>query len=178
MEPSPGESLYFVGVGLPALESAFFTKLKQKHLPPGKALSPAHITLKPPFLYPNETRLVEILTKFVKSKRPFQAEFTNIGTFEQKKYATLYLQPDKGEDFKRLASDLDTVLPFLPPTNNFHPHLTLANFIPLDNLDNLKSTFRSLNLKLKLSVASLTLFSKSDEADWRVKQEFPFSGRS
>jgi 2'-5' RNA ligase len=175
MEPLPDEPLYFVGVGLPPLESAFFTKLKEKFHPQGKTKSPAHLTLKPPFIYPDRNRLSAILAKWAREQKPFWIKFEKVGSFNQRKYGTVFLEPDKGEALKRLASNLDGALPFLPATSAFIPHLTVANNVPHEEMTAAMVKIRSLKLELSLRVKSVTLYQRLPQEAWAAAAEFPFS---
>lgn len=171
----PDEPLYFVGIGLPPLESAFFTKLKEKFHPQGKAKSPAHLTLKQPFIYPDPNRLNVILAKWARGQTPFWAKFEKIGSFTQRKYGTVFLEPERGEPLKRLAVNLDASLPFLPATTAFVPHLTVANNVPHEEMAAVKEKIRSLKLELNLHIKSITLYQRLSQEPWKAAAQFPFS---
>ncbi len=172
--PEPGEYQYFLGIGLPSKENRFFSTLKKHFHPQHHLSSPPHITIKPPFLYPNETVLISKLTKWAKLQTPFQVAFQKIGVFYHEKYATIFLSPNKTQAFKMLESGLTDKITFLPRIKNFYPHLTIANRVPLKQVDQIKHQLRSLNIKLKLKIKSITLYRRQLKQAWQAYKVFDF----
>jgi 2'-5' RNA ligase len=170
----PSNIRYFLGIGVPSPENAFFTELKELYHPENRVTSPPHITLKPPFLMPNKSYLLEKLAKIARYQEPFDIVLENIGSFRQPKYATVFLEPKSGEKLKALESLLGKEIHYLPKTRNFHPHLTLAQKVPHENLASVKNELRDLNLKLKLRVDALILYRQDESGQWEVDQEFRF----
>ena len=172
--PEPGEYQYFLGIGLPHKDDRFFSALKQYFHPRHHLSSPPHITIKPPFLYPNEPVLISKLTAWAKLQTPFQVTFQKIGVFYHKKYATVFLSPNKTQALKMLESSLTEKIALLPKTKNFYPHLTIANRAPLDQVDQIKHQLRGLNIKLKLKIESITLYRRQFKQSWQVYKVFDF----
>lgn len=173
-EIHPSNIRYFLGISIPEPENTFFMELKQQYHPDHHLTSPPHITLKPPFLMPNKNYLLEKLAKITRYTQPFALVFENIGSFKQLKYGTVFLEPKSGEELKQLESVLGKEILYLPKTRNFHPHLTLAQKVPHENLTQVKSELRALNLKLKLPVESLMLYQQAESGQWLPEREFRF----
>lgn len=170
----PSNLRYFLGIGVPEPENSFLTELKELYHPENRLSSPPHITLKPPFLMPNRSYMLEKLAKIARYKRPFELVLEKVGSFTQPKYGTVFLEPKSGEELKVLESMLTREIHYLPKNRNFHPHLTLAQKVQHDNLAQVKSELRDLNLKLKLLVNSVVLYQQSESGQWEVDREFPF----
>ncbi len=166
---------YFIGISLPIQESRFVLQLKQ-YLSAGRHLNltPAHITLWPPFLSNNQVLLIAGLTKWSQKQKSFKSVFEKIAVFKQTKYVTLVLEPNKSEPFKLLKISLGQTFPRLPDFSNFRPHLTLINHIDYQKLDQVKSQVRALQIKLKLKVKALTLYRRQPPGRWQEYQSFPF----
>lgn len=66
---------------------------------------PAHVTVIPPFQYPQEeeSKLTNFLTKFLKKYSPFELSFDGFGTFEKR---VIFVQPEKNEQLKTLFKDI------------------------------------------------------------------------
>lgn len=166
---------YFLAISIPEPENEFLTEIKRRYHPHHRLSSPPHITLKPPFKMPNLSYLLEKLQKVARTNQPFSLSLDMIGSFHQPKYGTVFLEPQQGQQLKLLANQLSDEIAFLPTSNSFHPHLTLAQRVPHDDLAQVKNELRALNLKLNLEVKSFTLYTYSSAtATWDPFQEFPF----
>jgi len=170
----PSNIRYFLGIGLPELENSFFSELKTLYHPEKTLSSPPHITLKPPFLMPNRSYMLEKLAKIARYQEPFELVFDKIGSFKQLKYGTVFLEPETSEKLKQIEISLSTEIHYLPKTRNFHPHLTLAQRVPHHDLAQVKSELRDLNLKVKLKIEALTLYQQSESGEWLPEKEFRF----
>lgn len=170
----PSNIRYFLGIGLPEPENAFFAELKTLYHPEKTLSSPPHITLKPPFLMPNRSYMLEKLAKVARYQEPFELVFDKIGSFKQLKYGTVFLEPETSEKLKQIEIAVSTEIHYLPKTRNFHPHLTLAQRVPHESLAEVKSELRDLNLKLKLKIAALTLYQQTESGLWYPEKEFRF----
>lgn len=175
MPQHPSFTRYFIAIGLDEPERSFFTEIKRRYHPHHHLSSPPHITLKPPFKMPNKSYLLEKLQKVANHETSFTLKMDMIGSFHQPKYATVFLEPQKTKKLKQLERHLSSEIAFLPNVSNFYPHLTLAQRVEHDDLQEVKSQLRALNLKLKLKVDSLELYTQ-DEAtkQWELEQSFSF----
>lgn len=165
---------YFIGVGLPKKETQFFTELRLRLEGNDHVSSPPHITLKPPFTYHFEKPLTEQLAKWAKKQQPFTATFKKIGSFKQKKYSTLFLSPERGEEFRDLENNLSDLIRFIPKEVNYVPHLTLANRLDHGKIGALKQLVRDLDLVLQLHVDQITLYRHRRFEPWAVHSVYPF----
>jgi len=172
--PEPGEHQYFIGIGLPAKENKFFLALKTRFHPKHKLTSPPHITLKPPFLFPNQPLLLSKLASWAKDQAPFTATFKKVGLFKQPKYATVFLSPQSSQTFKLMEKSLTQKITWLPKSKNFIPHLTIASRIPLDKAGLVKSQIRDMQIKLQLQVNHITLFRRQPPGSWVAYKTFEF----
>jgi 2'-5' RNA ligase len=168
---------YFIGIGLPKKEDKLFSFLKEQFHPKNNLSSPAHITLIPPFFYENESGLVLELESWAKKQTKFESNFEKIGSFNQSKYGTVFLAPDESKNFKKIYFGLIEVLPSLTKKyrNNFVPHLTIANRAPLDQMKNIETQLRNMQIKLKLKVKGVSLYKRTAGRSWSKYMEFNFS---
>lgn len=174
MEPHPSTYEYFLGLSLPEPENTFFASLKQE-FQNGKPLSsPPHVTLMPPFEFPNFQRLDGLVARFARHQKPFTSTLDLVGTFRQKRHGTVFLAPKKGEPFKTLVNGLNDFLIELEPVENFHPHLTVGHRVPLEELETKKDHLRAMNLKLKWHITSLTLYRRIPGEHWEVFKTYAF----
>jgi len=168
-------SIYFVGVGLPEKEESVFNNVKMNFHPNKRISSPAHITLVPPFYWTNKEILVGMLRQFALDLVPFSSEFTQVGSFLELKYGTVFLQPNKGEEFKKIAISLYELLLPNEKLKNYIPHLTLAQKVDLDRVDEVKNRIREMKLYLKLYVHQIRLFKFDDDSGiWKSFMDFGF----
>lgn len=169
---------YFIGIGLPSPWQENLDKIKRSYHPQHRLTSPAHITLKPPFWYPdnNTQSLTAQLTKWGAHRRPFEVKLEHVGSFKKRDYAVVFLHPRKGAKLKRLDYTLDEEVSFLPENDQFVPHLTLAQRVRKEKLGEVKKEIKRLNLKLKFKVDKITLFILEKGESWRVFEEFALEG--
>ncbi len=169
---------YFLGISLPLKAEAVFNHLKKNFHPHHRLTSPAHITLVSPFNWPNQTTLNGQLQKTAATFSPFLATFQKIGSFKQLKYGTVFLQPNKQEPFKALARTLQPIFNPEDLSKDYLAHLTLAQKVPHQNLNQVKHRLRQMHLQLDLQVKSLTLFQFDfDKKAWFAAQAFPFQSK-
>lgn len=174
MSPQNRIPEYFLGVGFPPEENEFFTELKAMFHPEGIVTSPPHITLKPPFYWQDMPGLIARLDKWAKKQDPFEVTLAPVGSFRQRKYGTVFLVPEKGEDLKRLERSISQAIPPLKDQDNFIPHLTVGNRVPLDELQEMKQKVREMRVSLETTVKSVVLFRHYRREPWEKFQEFFF----
>ncbi len=167
---------YFIGISLPPKEEKIFNRIKKYYQPPRKPLSsPAHITLLPPFMERNKNLLIGSLAKWAKQERPFKVIFSQLSVYRHRFYATLVLEPEKGEALKKLKISLDEFLHWPLKQRQrrpFRPHLTLANRVSFNQLDRVKKELKSLKLKLELEVKIIGLYSRLLGGQWSLEKRF------
>ena len=165
-----------MGVGLPEKENEIISHLKSELEGKEELSSPPHITLKKPFFVRNESYLLQKLTKWSSEQNPFKVSFKQVATFRHSRQGTVILLPNKGEDFKRLERGLSEEIPILPVDSNYTPHLTMANRLPLEEVDLVKQKVREWKLELDLKVESVTLYKRFPPEVWREYRTFRFGG--
>ncbi len=166
---------YFIGISLPPKSEMVFNQVKKSFHPNHRLTSPAHITLISPFYWTNQTLLLGQLAKSAQQFDPFTVNFEKVASFKQLKYGTVYLAPDKVENFKRLALTLQETILRHQERGEFIPHLTLAQKVIHQDLDRVKRQIRNMNLSLKLKVDKLTLFKFDNQLGvWSKFYFFPF----
>ncbi len=168
---------YFIGLGLPPKDQAFFNRLKRDNQFNNRPLSsPAHITLLPPFEERNEALLIASLDKWAADQTSFSLEFKKIAVYKHLKYATLVLEPTQSEKVKKLKLSLDKWLGWpLKERRPFRPHLTLASRVPYFKLEEIKVSVRALELRLELEVEEVILFRRFLGSQWTKYHFSPFS---
>lgn len=165
---------YFLGISFPKKETILLTEIRQLLENSQNLSSPPHITVKRPFIYHFEKPLLEQLAKWAKRQLPFPTTFEKVGSFQHRKYGTVFLSPERAESFRLLEQDLSQAIRFLPHETNYAPHLTLANKISHEELEAVKQKSRALKLSLKFVVENITLFEHQRFQPWEVKQVFRF----
>ncbi len=169
---------YFIGIGLPSPWQENLNKIKRSYHPQHRMTSPAHITLKPPFWYPdnNTQSLTAQLAKWSARRRLFEVKLEYVGSFEKRDYGVVFVHPRKGGKLKRLDYTLDEEVRFLPENKQFVPHLTLAQRVRKAKLGEVKREIRKLNLKLEFEVNKITLYILKKGESWKEFKEFALEG--
>lgn len=130
------DPLYFIAI-LPPEEiqrevTAFKNYIADTWGPRHALRSPPHITLQPPFAWPDR-RLLELQTclrDFARRQPRFYVQLKNFGAFPPR---VVFVQPVPGPElnglFQRLVRCLETELDFTDARNQrpYHPHLTIAH---------------------------------------------------
>jgi 2'-5' RNA ligase len=167
---------YFLGITLPEKESTFLAQLRNEIEGRNQLSSPPHITVKPPFMYHFEKPLMEQLEKWAKKQRVFSTMFKKMATFKHKNYATLFLAPQRARSFRELEQNLSESIKFLSEKDNYTPHLTIANRIHYQYLNDVKEKVRVLDLSIKTDINNVTLFEHQKLKPWKIKKVFYFGG--
>lgn len=130
-----GTGKYFIGLLLPPAFESQFNKLKQgiaaQFLVKYALQSPAHLTLKMPFLYKEakERELVVRLITLLETQAPFQLQLAGIGHFGRR---NIHQQVAPSESLVQLQTTLRSFckrslhLVEELSDQNFQPHVTLA----------------------------------------------------
>ncbi len=168
----PSQYEYFLGIALPEPENTFFAELKRSFQDQRPLSSPPHLTLLPPFEFPNWQRLDGLLQRWASHQEPFEAVLERVGSFKQKKHGTVFLEPRKGEPFKQLINSLNDFFIELEPVGNFHPHLTVGHKVPHEDMDTRKSQLRAMELSLKWKIQSVTLYRHQPGEKWSVLKSY------
>lgn len=158
---------YFIGIPLPKEEDKFLNFLKQQFNPKNRLSSPAHITLIPPFEYTNEISLINNLKDFCKKQKTFFVSFKKINNFIQPKYGTVFLAPEDSKDMYILYNNLVRTFSFFPKSGKFVPHLTIANRIPFEKIDEIKKQLNDMYISLELKVNRIMIYRKTKNESWK-----------
>ena len=164
---------YFLGVGLPLREREVLGDLKRRLHPKKRLTSPPHVTLVPPFGWQNEQALLEKLGKLVVGLVKFEARFAKVGSFHQRKYGTVFLVPERGRGFRKLASLLYQKV-LRENLGEYVPHLTVAQKVKIEDLQKIKRRVREMGIELRLQVDRLVLY-KFEGRRWQRYCEFLFT---
>ncbi|WPR75131.1 2'-5' RNA ligase family protein [Algoriphagus sp. NG3] len=142
--------------------------------------SPAHITLKMPFVYneAKEIRLIEKLGDFLVNYVPFDLEVKGVSTFGER---VIYLGVEAGQGLYDFQEALKTYckkeLNLIDELSdrNFHPHMTVAfKDIKKSRFQNILQYARKYNLTCKLTVSHLALLKRID-GRWEVQRKLHFT---
>lgn len=86
-----------------------------------------HMNLFFPFVESDKIdKVVEELTKVLKSVPPFEISFRNFDTFKRKKDATIHLVPQDDGEMDMIYQLICETLNLEPDVRGFHPHLTVG----------------------------------------------------
>lgn len=166
MQLESTEYCYFIGIGLPPKEDRFFSALKANYSKVEELSSPPHITIKPPFFHRNESYIVEKLTACCSQVEAFDVKISLVGSFAHQRNTTVFLAPQKTSDLKKLERQISKAFSFLPPDPDYHPHLTIGQRVPHEEVQTVKAQLRAQEISLTLAVRSVTLFRKAQQQAW------------
>lgn len=141
--------------------------------------APAHITLIPPFWFPDDQRVIDALRSFIWSK-PIKLHLNGYGTFGKK---VLYIKPESNETLNQLQQAIKThfqcVLGLKDKKNKklpFVPHVTIGNrdwnemqFMAARDYFTQRVPFEAT---CRLTYISLLKF---EEGKWRTVDSIPLS---
>jgi 2'-5' RNA ligase len=135
--------------------------------------SPAHITVKMPFVYneAKEEKLIEKLSGFVGNYEPMQLKISGVRTFGKR---VIYLGVDAGQDLFDFQRELKTFckrelnLVDELSDRNFHPHMTIAfKDIKIHQFQNIMNLVNDRNFREEISVSSIVVLKK-EIGCWQV----------
>ncbi len=141
--------------------------------------SPAHITLKMPFVYneAKETRLIEKLGDFLQNYVPFDLEVKGVNTFGER---VIYLGVEAGQDLYDLQEALKSYckkelnLVDELSDRNYHPHMTVAfKDIKKSRFQNILHYIKIHDLTCKFTISHLALL-KRVKGRWEVHTKLHF----
>ncbi|WP_017306460.1 2'-5' RNA ligase family protein [Spirulina subsalsa] len=176
---------YFIAL-LPPLEvqqqanelKAYFARVYDSR----KAFNaPPHITLYPPFLWPENrwAELIEVLGQFAQHQRPIPIVIDGFGAFKPR---VIFLRPRKTPELMEIEQTLGAVLKeelglVLPQKHrSFNPHITLAfRDLTRDNFKAAWSKFEKREFYSAFTLNQLTLL-RHQEHHWEIEREFAVFG--
>jgi len=128
--------------------------------------SPAHITVKMPFVYneAKEEKLIEKLGSFTNAYEPMTLTIGGVRTFGNR---VIYLNVDAGKDLYGFQKELKTFckrelnLVDELSDRNFHPHMTIAfKDINKSQFQNILQFSTEINLRLTLEISCILLLKR------------------
>lgn len=176
--------LFFIAV-LPPDEvqrtvTAFKNHIAEKWGPRHALNSPPHLTLQPPFEWPEHDldALKDCLNHFAARQTSFAIDLDGFGSFPPR---VVFIKPLKNkllnQLFHHLVTCLERELGFSDPRNRrpFHPHMTIAHR-DLDESDfpDVWAYFREKNYKCRFETNALTLL-RNVRGKWEVEEMFSFA---
>ncbi len=174
-----GSSLHFIAcIPEPSIEQelhAFKLELLEKYQCKAALKSPAHITLIPPFPWPNfqDEKIIEHFKVFQSNISPFEVIIDGFCTFRTQVF---YAKPvDQPILFKLQSEIRDYFEPILKDKLKnkfqFHPHITLANRdLKAGDLPQIIQEFSEKNYKVSIPMKSVSLL-KHNGSKWDVISE-------
>lgn len=177
------DPLYFIAIVLPEALQNEVTAFK-KHIAstwgPRHALrSPPHITLQPPFAWP-EKRLPELqacLKDFAGRQTPFQVRLKNFDVFPPR---VIFVKPATNQImeqiFRHLKQELESKLGLKDARNErpFHPHVTIAHRdVEAHSFPLIWDYFKTLSYERMFEANGICLL-KLVEGKWLVQDKFLF----
>jgi 2'-5' RNA ligase len=135
---------------------------------------PPHVTLLPPTTLPQERLPVveEHLRRIASEEAPFTITLRGTGTFRPVSPVTFVQLAAGISDCERLERRVRSGPLFRETKFNYHPHVTVAQDVPDDALD---QGFAALaSFAATFEVPGFTLFEEGRDKVWRPQREFPF----
>ncbi|PZX59871.1 2'-5' RNA ligase [Algoriphagus ratkowskyi] len=157
-------------------------EIKDRHQAKFALKSPAHITVKMPFIYneAKENKLILKLGEFIEDYRPMLMRIRGVKTFGQR---VIYLGVDDTPDLfdfqRELKSFCKRELNLVDELSdrNFHPHMTIAfKDIKKEQFQNILKLATETNLDEVLSVTTIALLKKV-EGRWEVLENLKLGQR-
>lgn len=140
--------------------------------------SPAHVTMKMPFSYneAKENLLVERLSAFLATKKPFKIQVGGSGTFGKR---VIFWKIKAGSELYDLQTDLKTFckrelhLVDELSDRNYHPHMTIAfKDVKERDFDEVLTYASENSVKSELLVDQLMLLKRAD-GSWKSYKKLP-----
>lgn len=175
--------LYFIAV-LPPEEiqaeiTAFKEQIAGKWGPRHALRSPPHITLFPPFAWPDKQlpALTKSLGSFAKGLPAFYLELKNFEAFPPR---VIFVKPLRNKQlellFQKLIRHLELNFHYTDERNArpFHPHMTIAHRdVPEDLFPAIWTAFRDKSYERIFRVNAIVLL-KQENGRWETFQTIPF----
>jgi 2'-5' RNA ligase len=172
------DPLYFIGITPPVEIQTEITRYKEyfrDKYGAGHALkSPPHITLVPPFRFPETTerKLISELSHFAESEKVFTIELENFNAFEPRVIFVNVKSNERLIHLYKTISDFASSHWNLPfdgkKTRHFNAHITLA-FRDLSRTDfyDAWQEFKTKEIKYEFTAEGITLF-KHNGKKWEI----------
>ncbi len=157
--------------------TAFKHQIAQKWGARHALKSPPHITLQPPFGWPDKQlpALSNSLAEFARQQAPFSVQLKNFGAFPPR---VIFVEPLKNNQlerlFKNLISWLHAKFEFVDNRNNrsFHPHITIAHRDLKDSdFPEVWAAYRELPYERVFKAMELSLLKHAD-GEWHIYRNF------
>ena len=143
--------------------------------------SPPHLTLQPPFVWPENDleALKNCLAGFASRQTPFTVELSGFGAFPPH---VVFIKPLKNRFLSRLFHNLviclERELGFSDPRNQrpFHPHMTIAHRdLDARDFSAVWSYFVEKKFERQFEANVLALL-RNVRGKWEVEEQFPLGG--
>jgi 2'-5' RNA ligase len=148
---------------------------RQRYDPAAAQGMPAHVTVLYPFLPEPDIDggVLDALRSVFASTAPFDLQVRRAARFP----ATIYLDPEPAEPFRRLTAALVERWPDRQPYggafDEVTPHITIADDVGAEIMDHIEPlVVPHLPLRTRLTHAQLFAF---DGRTWRPREGFPFA---
>ncbi len=130
--------------------------------------TPPHVTLIPPFIFPDERRIVDLelaLEGFIHRQKPFDGRFRGFGAFaERTVFVRVEPDPRWNAWHESVTEAVINAFPDLIHRDKrpFTPHLTVSNRdIPLGAVPAALSHFDTLDLDVSIPIDHVVLFERT-----------------
>lgn len=173
---------YFIAIvpegGIQEKATALKLQLKEKFNLKYALRSPAHVTLKMPFLWneAKEDRLRSELGLFFQRQLPFHLRIKGIGKFSER---VIYIKISESEELRRLQNELvmmcKTQLNLTQELSDYayHPHMTVAfKDVKKGRFEEYLEFVKSNSFSGQMTVDQIALL-KRENGRWAVLQSFP-----
>lgn len=177
-----GSSLYFIALIPPDDIEQDLHQIKldlnQRFQYKAALKSPAHITLIPPFSWPNHSSL-EIIDHFIQFKSPIEKLSITIDGFDRFGTQVIYAKPKVDDDIFTLQN---CILQYFTPIlkdkmkykYNFNPHFTVANRdVKAEEISQILEELANKNY-LKQTIIDKIALLKHNGTKWKTASEIYF----
>lgn len=178
--------LYFIAIILPEdLREEIRSmkeEVKEKHGAKHALKIPAHITLQPPFEFPQEeeNKLVSALEDFCAQRTGFEVELNGFGSFPPR---VIFIKVTDHEPITRLHNSLQRVMEHFVNSETgkkespIHPHVTLASRdLSKEAFKKAWPEFKHRPFEARFRAASLFLLKHNGQS-WDLYRELAFKKR-
>lgn len=162
---------YLIACPLEIAKVRDFVRLRDelKYLAPKwKITLGPHITIMRPGEAICEPRKATDIFQSLEFGPTFVVDYKKFGVFKAKKTAAVYAEPSSYQPFEAMRGNLLNAIPKLIKSEsgewNYHPHLTLINRLPIENLELIMYKLKTEKLDITYNIDSVVLYKK-DLAD-------------
>lgn len=163
-----------VAIDIPEPWGGRLTRRRAEAGDPQAAYTPAHVTLLGPTEVPTDAlpAVERHLEKVAAAQQPFTIHLRGTGTFRpvtEVVFVTLAVGISECELLAEAIASADAI--DRDARFPYHPHVTVAQDVPADQLD---AVFEDLaSFSAKFHVTAFTLFSHGGEGPWRPRRDYP-----